>query len=182
MSNQSERSVIQLPENSKCFVFGQAVFRASPLRACLRIPPAMQASFFLATRPVKFAARRRRQIVLKLALTPIFSHSSFNFVTGLKRSWRDLRAKKRSSRSVEIFGRPFCLLLRLPWTPVSLNLFIALNTDACDILVLALRSFRLGVTFLYKSSCHSSLYFGVRDCDERKKKKSSSSTRAPPHR
>ena len=30
-SNQSERSVTQLPENSKCLVFGQAVFRASPL-------------------------------------------------------------------------------------------------------------------------------------------------------
>ena len=30
-SNQSERSVTQLPENSKCLVFGQAVFQASPL-------------------------------------------------------------------------------------------------------------------------------------------------------
>ena len=29
-SNQSERSVTQLPENSKCLVFGQAVFQASP--------------------------------------------------------------------------------------------------------------------------------------------------------
>ena len=30
-SNQSERSVTQLPENSKCLFFGQAVFQASPL-------------------------------------------------------------------------------------------------------------------------------------------------------
>ena len=30
-SDQSERSVTQLPENSKCLVFGQAVFQASPL-------------------------------------------------------------------------------------------------------------------------------------------------------
>ena len=40
-SNQSERSVTQLPENSKCLVFGHAAGGISSL--CPRIPPATQA-------------------------------------------------------------------------------------------------------------------------------------------
>lgn len=42
--------------------------------------------YCMATCPVKFAGQRRRRMLLTLALPPISSHSSFNWVASLKRS------------------------------------------------------------------------------------------------
>ena len=148
MEIRQSKEHVPIPLYSSCVFFAKSNRRR--LRAIVRC------GFFLATRSVKFVGRRRRRIILTLALKPIFCHSSFNLVAGF--------VKRRAGQ------RTIIAISRNSWWTILLTFTVTNSTRLLEPLYClryrCLRhfgpphSFRQGVTFLHKSSCHSSLCCG----------------------